>query len=79
MRVSIREHLIRGLQGESVDPVQQDGMIRTSAFRWKFYTAEESRYELQNAFSSGVSPVLERLRNGQVPQILKSPLYIDFM
>jgi hypothetical protein len=80
VRVSVREHLIRGSKGESVYPIQQDGMIRTSAFRWKFYTAEESKYELQNAFSCGVSPVLERLRNGQIPTLAaQSQVLLDMV
>ena len=41
-------------------------MIKTTSFRWKFYTAEESKYEQQNAFSSGIAPVLERLRASNV-------------
>jgi len=38
---------VRGAKGESLYPLQQDGMIKTTAFRWKFYTAEESKYEHQ--------------------------------
>jgi hypothetical protein len=63
-RVRIREHLVRGAAGESLFPRQQDGMLRTSTFRWKFYSGETSVYEEHNMASSGVSQIMRRLHQG---------------
>lgn len=63
-RVRIREHLVRGANGESLFPRQQDGMLRTSTFRWKFYSGETSIYEEHNMASSGVSRIMRRLHQG---------------
>lgn len=50
-RVRLREHLVRGARGESLFPPQQDGLLKTTTFRWKFYTAETSMYEELNVSS----------------------------
>lgn len=53
---------MRGAHGETLYPRQPDGLLRTTTFRWKFYTADESPYAKQNAASSGLAPVLRRAK-----------------
>ena len=53
---------MRGAHGETLYPRQPDGLLRTTTFRWKFYTADESPYAKQNAASSGLAPVLCRAK-----------------
>ena len=60
-RVRIREQIVRGSRGESLFPPQKDGLIKTSTFRWKFYTAETSMYEEMNLETSGVAAIIDRV------------------
>ena len=53
--------IVRGSRGESLFPPQKDGLIKTSTFRWKFYTAETSMYEEMNLETSGVAAIIDRV------------------
>lgn len=61
----LRESLVRGFNGESLFPLQQDGLLKTTTFRWKFYTAEVSLYEELNLTSAGLSAVIQRASQRQ--------------
>ena len=57
MRVRVRTRRVCGAEGESLEPRQADGLLRTSSFRFRFFTthgaSERSRYEFNNADSAG--------------------------
>ncbi|KAJ1491254.1 hypothetical protein T484DRAFT_1883043, partial [Baffinella frigidus] len=64
VRVRIRPRRVCGSEGESLEPLQADGLLKTSSFRFRFFTthgaSEVSRYEFNNADSAGVAQVLQR-------------------
>lgn len=63
-RVRVRETLIKGARGECMVPLQPDGIIKSSTFRWKFYAGSDASYEEANLCSSGLANVLARYRQG---------------
>ena len=64
IRVRVRAQRVCGSKGESLEPLQGDGLLKTSSFRWSFFTthgsSEVSRYEFNNVDSAGVAAVLQR-------------------
>jgi hypothetical protein len=62
--VRVRAQRVCGSKGESLEPLQGDGLLKTSSFRWSFFTthgsSEVSRYEFNNVDSAGVAAVLQR-------------------
>ena len=71
IRVRIRPNRVCGSKGESLEPLQGDGLLKTTAFRWVFYTthgsSEVSRYEFNNIETSGLTALLQRYRQGRLP------------
>mmetsp|Transcript_18012 Transcript_18012/g.59159 ORF Transcript_18012/g.59159 Transcript_18012/m.59159 type:complete len:447 (-) Transcript_18012:1195-2535(-) len=70
VRIRLRPQRICGKNGESLEPRQSDGLLKTSTFRWRFFTthgsSEISRYEYNNQVSAGVSAVIARHREGKL-------------
>jgi len=64
-RVRLNADLVYGAHNQTLFPRQQDGLLKTSVFRWKFYTCEVSIYEEFNAMSSGLSDLMRVWREKQ--------------
>lgn len=66
----VRPDRVCGLCGESLYPLQADGLLKASTIRWRFFTthgrSEVSRYQYNNAESAGVAPVLKRWQEGRL-------------
>ncbi|EKX55128.1 hypothetical protein GUITHDRAFT_98914 [Guillardia theta CCMP2712] len=65
-RVRLHAELVYGAHNQTLFPRQQDGLLKTSVFRWKFYTCEVSIYEEFNAMSSGLSDLIRAWREKQI-------------
>eukprot|EP00802_Teleaulax_amphioxeia_P006592 Tamp_06596.p1 GENE.Tamp_06596~~Tamp_06596.p1 ORF type:complete len:687 (-),score=57.34 Tamp_06596:479-2539(-) len=70
-RVRIHTDKVRGSRGESLLPRQKDGLVKTSLFRFKFYTRESTgQYEELNTSASGCREVVDLWEMG----VLRPPL-----